>query len=77
MKKAIPINTTADGCAFTIVTRYEGRAYLKSMTGGGGYYPCTGVLEVEDDTQHMPGRDLQDNLLADGTALLGELPGED
>lgn len=46
MKKVIPINTTADGCAFTIVTRYEERAYLKSMTGGGGYYPCTGVLEV-------------------------------
>ena len=35
MRKAIPINTTSDGCAFTIVTRYEGRAYLKSMTGGG------------------------------------------
>ena len=34
MKKIVPINTTADGCAFTIVTRYEGRAYLKSMTGG-------------------------------------------
>ena len=34
MRKAIPINTTSDGCAFTIVTRYEGRAYLKSMTGG-------------------------------------------
>lgn len=37
MKKIVPINTTADGCAFTIVTRYEGRAYLKSMTGGGLY----------------------------------------
>lgn len=48
--RRIPINTTADGCAFTIVTRYEGRAYLKSMTGGGGYYPCTGVLEVWSDT---------------------------
>ena len=36
MKRMIkPINVTADGCAFTIVTRYEGRAYLKSMTGGG------------------------------------------
>lgn len=46
MKKIVPINTTADGCAFTIVTRYEGRAYLKSMTRGGGYYPCTGVIEI-------------------------------
>lgn len=34
--KTKPINTTADGCAFTIVTRYEARAYLKSMTGGAG-----------------------------------------
>lgn len=34
MRKWKPINTTVDGCAFTIVTRYEGRAYLKSMTGG-------------------------------------------
>ena len=44
-----PINVTNDGCAFTIVSRYEGRAYLKSMTGGGGYYPCTGVLEILED----------------------------
>lgn len=29
------MNVTDDGCAFTIVTRYEGRAYLKSMTSGG------------------------------------------
>lgn len=49
MKKTIPLNVTADGCAFTIVTRYEGRAYLKSMTSGGGYYPCSGVLEVYDE----------------------------
>ena len=34
MKRIVPINTTSDGCAFTIVARYEGRAYLKSMTGG-------------------------------------------
>lgn len=40
-----PINVTADGNAFAIVAKYEARAYLKSMTGGGGYYPCTGVLE--------------------------------
>ena len=46
MKMIIPLNTTSDGCAFTIVTRYEGRAYLKSMTGGGGYFPCTGVIEI-------------------------------
>ena len=44
MKKAIPINTTADGCAFTIVTRYEGRAYLKSMTGGAAITLAPGFL---------------------------------
>jgi len=42
MTKRVPINTTADGCAFTIVTRYEGRAYLKSMTGGAGIIPARG-----------------------------------
>jgi hypothetical protein len=39
MKKMIPINTTSDGCSFTIVSRYDGRAYLKSMTGGGRILP--------------------------------------
>lgn len=49
-----PLNVTADGNAFAIVTRYEARAYLKSMTGGGGYYPCTGVLEkIEYDEQEI------------------------
>lgn len=46
MKKAIPINTTADGCAFTIVTRYEGRAYLKSMTGGVDITPAPGFWRL-------------------------------
>jgi hypothetical protein len=36
--KIEPINTTPDGCAFTIVTRYEARAYLKGMTSGGGTF---------------------------------------
>lgn len=49
-----PLNVAADGNAFAIVTRYEARAYLKSMTGGGGYYPCTGVLEeIEYDEQEI------------------------
>lgn len=33
MKNQIPINTTADGCAFTIRARYDG-ACLNSLTGG-------------------------------------------
>lgn len=43
--KQIPINTTSDGLAYTIRARYDG-ACIKSLTGGGGYYPNTGVLEV-------------------------------
>lgn len=34
MKKILPINTTSDGCAFTVRARYDG-ACLKSLTGGG------------------------------------------
>ena len=49
MKKVKPINVTDEGCAFAIVTRYEARAYLKGLTGGGGYYPATGVLEILSD----------------------------
>ena len=48
MKKIVPINTTSDGCAFTLVARYEGRCNLKCLTGGGGYFPATGVFEVID-----------------------------
>lgn len=33
MKKILPINTTSDGCAFTVRARYDG-ACLKSLTGG-------------------------------------------
>lgn len=52
MKKILPLNTTPDGCAFTIVTRYEARCYLECMTRGGSYYPATGVIEIygEDNT---------------------------
>lgn len=49
MKTILPLNTTPDGCAFTIVTRYEARCYLECMTRGGSYYPATGVIEIEED----------------------------
>ena len=49
----MPTQTDADGCAFTLVARYEGRANLKCMTSGAGYYPATGVIElIEDEEQH-------------------------
>lgn len=43
MKKILPINTTADGCAFTVRARYDG-ACLKSLTGGGRILPEYGGL---------------------------------
>ncbi len=50
MKKVIPTNLTADGCACAIVARYEGRAaYVKGLTSGMKFYPATGVLEVIED----------------------------
>lgn len=50
--KTIPINTTVNGCAFTIRTGYERHAYLNGMTRGGKFYPATGVLElIEDEEQ--------------------------
>ena len=44
-----PINTTADGCAYGVKESYFKNASLTTLTGGGGHYPCTGVLEVVDD----------------------------
>lgn len=35
--KRVPINTTPDGCAFTIRTGYERHAYLNGMTRGGDF----------------------------------------
>lgn len=46
MKKMIPINVTNDGCAYAIKASYFKNASLTTLTGGGGHYPCTGVLET-------------------------------
>lgn len=45
--KMIPTNTTSDGCAFAIKASYFKNCSLTTLTGGGGHYPCTGVLVVE------------------------------
>lgn len=47
--KQIPTQTDTNGCAFTIVARYEGRAYLKYMTSGASYYPATRVIEIIEE----------------------------
>lgn len=44
--KIIPINVTNDGCAYAIKASYFKNASLTTLTGGGGHYPCTGVLET-------------------------------
>lgn len=44
----IPTNTTNDGCAFAIKASYFKNCSLTTLTGGGGHYPCTGVLVVEE-----------------------------
>lgn len=44
-----PFGTTSDGCPFTIVSRYEGRAYVKYMASEGDLFPCTGVIEIYED----------------------------
>ena len=57
MKKIIPTNVTADGCACTIVSRYEGRAaYVKGLTSGMKFYPATGVIEVYEEDSDQYGK---------------------
>lgn len=48
MKLRAPINTTADGLAFTITTRYG--ALCENNVAGGGNYPMTAVIEYDMKT---------------------------
>ncbi len=55
MKKLIPVNVTSDGCAFTIVSRYDGRAsYLKSLMGGVDFSPLRGSWKSSQMSQKHP-----------------------
>lgn len=58
MKKVIPINTTTDGCAYTIRARYDG-ACLKSLTGGGHTSRTRGLWR---SGQNPHGKILQDRI---------------
>ena len=49
MKTIVPINTTNDGCAYGVKASYFKNAAITTLTGGGGHFPCTGILEVEDE----------------------------
>ena len=46
--KLIPTNVTFDGCAYTIRARYDG-VRLDTLTGGGGYFPQTGVIVLIEE----------------------------
>lgn len=46
MKEQVPFNTDNDGAAFTITSRYG--AMCHSNLQGGGHYPMTAVLEMDD-----------------------------
>lgn len=75
MKKIFPINTTADGTAFTVTTRIAAAGFF-NITGGGSHYPSTGVIEVyeDDNSDQYRGRDVQMHNDQTGTTVLGELP---
>lgn len=47
----IPINVTRGGCAFAVKASYFKNAALTTLTGGGGHYPVTGVLEIVDSDE--------------------------
>ena len=46
--KQTPINTDKDGCAFTIRAVY-GKAGPANLMHGGGHYPMTGVITMNDE----------------------------
>lgn len=68
MRIVKPINVTSDGCAFTVRARYDG-ACLKSLTGGGGFFPNTGVVEIIEDDKVDTDRE---SLWGDGRLIRGE-----
>ena len=35
-----PIDTTADGCAFTLRVGYDGKCYVENCGTGGGAFSC-------------------------------------
>ena len=41
-----PIDTTADGCAFTLRVGYDGKCYVENCGTGGAHFPATTILEI-------------------------------
>lgn len=42
----IPIDITADGCAFALRCGYSHDVYMENVGKGGEHYPATSVIEV-------------------------------
>lgn len=55
MKKTKPINVTPEGNAYGIKASYFRNAAITTLTGGGGHFPCTGVIEIYDNTEDTAG----------------------
>lgn len=55
MKKILPINVTPEGNAYGIKASYFKNAAITTLTGGGGHFPCTGVIEIYDNTEDTTG----------------------
>lgn len=57
MKKTKPINVTPEGNAYAIKASYFKNAAITTLTGGGGHFPCTGVIEIYDNTEDTTGNE--------------------
>ena len=51
----LPINVTSEGNAYGIKASYFKNAAITTLTGGGGPFPCTGVIEIYDNTEDTAG----------------------
>lgn len=45
----LPINVTPEGNAYGIKASYFKNAAITTLTGGGGHFPCTGVIEIYEE----------------------------
>lgn len=48
----LPINVTPEGNAYGIKASYFKNAAITTLTGGGGHFPCTGVIEIYDNIEN-------------------------
>lgn len=51
----LPINVTPEGNSYGIKASYFKNAAITTLTGGGGHFPCTGVIEIYDNIEDTAG----------------------